>query len=139
MPSYSSGVVSGVYHPSSHPLHSSAGHHGTAKRPNSASQSGSSNSHSFRLKSDLGTRCSWKFVAIFFMLFSFLLVSALIYTAGKGSLALLSSIVVFSHLEGARTKIPIVVFLLPRHYIQSSEISFSQLSKYYCWKKREKM
>ena len=30
-------------------------------------------------------RCSWKFVAIFFMLFSFLLVSALIYTAGKDS------------------------------------------------------
>ena len=81
MPSYTSGVVSGVYHPSSHPLHSAG--HGTAKRPNSASQSGSSNSQSFRLKSDLGTRCSWKFVAIFFMLFSFLLVSALIYTAGR--------------------------------------------------------
>ena len=90
LPSYSSGVVSGVYHPSSHPLHT-APLHGTAKRPHSASQSASSNSHSFRLKSDLGSRCSWKFVAIFFMLFSFLLVSALIYTAGKGSL--LSSVI----------------------------------------------
>ena len=79
MPSYTSGAVSGVYHPSSHPLHPT----NTAKRPTSASQSASSNSNSFRLKSDLGTRCSWKFVAIFFMLFSFLLVSALIYTAGE--------------------------------------------------------
>ena len=31
----------------------------------------------------LGTRCSWKFVAIFFMLLSFILVSALIYSTGK--------------------------------------------------------
>ena len=81
LPSYTSGTVSGVYHPSSHPLHPTA--HNTNKRPTSASQSNSSNSNSFRLKSDLGTRCSWKFVAIFFMLFSFLLVSALIYTAGE--------------------------------------------------------
>ena len=81
LPSYSSGVVSGVYHPSSPPLHQAG--QATAKRPTSASQSNSSNSNSFRLKSDLGTRCSWKFVAIFFMLFSFLLVSALIYTAGE--------------------------------------------------------
>ena len=33
--------------------------------------------------SGLGTRCSWKFVAIFFMLLSFILVSALIYSTGK--------------------------------------------------------
>lgn len=41
------------------------------------------------------------------------------------------------HFKGTRTKIPIWCFP-PNHYIQSSEISFSQLSKYYCWKKREK-
>ena len=31
----------------------------------------------------LGARCSWKFVAIFFMLLSVILVSALIYSTGK--------------------------------------------------------
>ena len=31
----------------------------------------------------LGARCTWKFVAIFFMLLSVILVSALIYSTGK--------------------------------------------------------
>ena len=34
-------------------------------------------------KESLGGRCSWKFVAIFFVLLSVILVSALIYTTGK--------------------------------------------------------
>ena len=102
--------MSGVYHPSSHPLHGAA--HGTAKRPTSASQSGSSNSQSFRLKSDLGSHCSWKFVAIFFMLFSFLLVSALIYTAGRRGLCPPVYLLFRHHFKGTRTKIPIDVFLL---------------------------
>ena len=82
LPSYSSsnGQLTGVFHPSSHPSHN-GGLATSLKRPNS--QSGSSHSQSFRLKSDLSSRCSWKFVAIFFMLFSFLLVTALIYTAGN--------------------------------------------------------
>ena len=82
LPSYSSsnGQLTGVFHPSSHPSHN-GGLATSLKRPNS--QSGSSHSQSFRLKSDLSSRCSWKFVAIFFMLFSFLLITALIYTAGK--------------------------------------------------------
>ena len=35
--------------------------------------------------SGLGRKCSWKFVAIFFMLLSVILVSALIYSTGKKS------------------------------------------------------
>ena len=46
--------------------------------PNSSSQYSQ-----WRLQKDLGGRCSWKFVAIFFVLLSVILVSALIYTTGK--------------------------------------------------------
>jgi hypothetical protein len=74
LPNYgSSGQLTVYPHPGAHVFHN-----GTSKRPNSSSQS----SQSFRLKSDLSSRCSWKFLAIFFILFSFLLVSALVYTAG---------------------------------------------------------
>eukprot|EP00095_Tigriopus_kingsejongensis_P004812 maker-scaffold182_size278544-snap-gene-1.29 protein:Tk04812 transcript:maker-scaffold182_size278544-snap-gene-1.29-mRNA-1 annotation:"gmc family oxidoreductase" len=44
--------------------------------PNSSSQY----SQHWRMKKDLGGSCSWKFAAIFFMLLSVILVSALIYT-----------------------------------------------------------
>ena len=46
--------------------------------PNSSSQYSQ-----WRIQKDLGGRCSWKFVAIFFVLLSVILVSALIYTTGK--------------------------------------------------------
>jgi len=72
LPNYGSSGHLTVYHPSTHPLHN-------GKPQNSSSQS----SQSFRLKSDFQSRCSWKFIAIFFMLFSFLMVSALIYTAAS--------------------------------------------------------
>jgi len=48
--------------------------------PNSSSQYSQ-----WRIQKDLGGRCSWKFVAIFFVLLSVILVSALIYTTGKKS------------------------------------------------------
>ena len=41
--------------------------------------------------SGLGARCTWKFVAIFFMLLSVILVSALIYSTGKWLLKYISS------------------------------------------------
>lgn len=55
--------------------------HSLARRasPNSSSQY----SQHWRMKKDLGGRCSWKFVAIFFILLSVILVSALTYTTGK--------------------------------------------------------
>jgi hypothetical protein len=37
----------------------------------------------WRIQKDLGGRCSWKFVAIFFVLLSVILISALIYTTGR--------------------------------------------------------
>ena len=46
--------------------------------PNSSSQYSQ-----WRIQKDLGGRCSWKFAAIFFVLLSVILVSALIYTTGK--------------------------------------------------------
>ena len=46
--------------------------------PNSSSQYSQ-----WRIQKDLGSRCSWKFAAIFFVLLSVILVSALIYTTGK--------------------------------------------------------
>ena len=49
--------------------------------PNSSSQYSQ-----WRIQKDLGGRCSWKFVAIFFVLLSVILVSALIYTTGKMSM-----------------------------------------------------
>ena len=52
--------------------------------PNSSSQYSQ-----WRIQKDLGGRCSWKFVAIFFVLLSVILVSALIYTTGKCSLCYL--------------------------------------------------
>jgi len=84
LPTYSSssGQLTGVFHPSSHPSHNQT-LATSLKRPTSSSQSGSSHSQSFRLKSDISSRCSWKFVAIFFILFSSLLVTALIYTAAS--------------------------------------------------------
>ncbi|XP_040567553.1 teneurin-m isoform X3 [Lepeophtheirus salmonis] len=51
--------------------------------PNSSSQY--SQSH-WRIKKDLGSRCSWKFVAIFFMLLSGILISALVYTTASNFL-----------------------------------------------------
>lgn len=54
--------------------------------PNSSSQYSQ-----WRIQKDLGVagRCSWKFVAIFFVLLSVILVSALIYTTGKLTFPLL--------------------------------------------------
>ena len=46
--------------------------------PNSSSQYSQ-----WRIQKDLGGRCSWKFVAIFFVLLSVILISALIYTTGN--------------------------------------------------------
>ncbi len=51
--------------------------------PNSSSQYSQ-----WRIQKDLGGRCSWKFVAIFFVLLSVILISALIYTTGKSSFIL---------------------------------------------------
>jgi hypothetical protein len=48
--------------------------------PNSSSQYSQ-----WRIQKDLGGRCSWKFVAIFFVLLSVILISALIYTTGRTS------------------------------------------------------
>ena len=55
--------------------------------PNSSSQYSQ-----WRIQKDLGGRCSWKFVAIFFVLLSVILVSALIYTTGKCYLHISNSI-----------------------------------------------
>merc|ERR1712045_964294 len=49
--------------------------------PNSSSQYSQ-----WRIQKDLGGRCSWKFVAIFFVLLSVILVSALIYTTASNFL-----------------------------------------------------
>ena len=49
--------------------------------PNSSSQYSQ-----WRIQKDLGSRCSWKFAAIFFVLLSVILVSALIYTTGKSQI-----------------------------------------------------
>ena len=53
--------------------------------PNSSSQYSQ-----WRIQKDLGGRCSWKFVAIFFVLLSVILVSALIYSTGKSAVCLFS-------------------------------------------------
>jgi len=68
-----SGYVTGVYPLPDHPVH--PGGHGTIKGPNSTIQS-------FWLRFGQGIRCSWKLVAIFFMILSFFLVSAFIFSAG---------------------------------------------------------
>ena len=47
--------------------------------PNSSSQY----SQHWRMKKEGESRCSWKFVAIFFILLSVILVSALVYTTGR--------------------------------------------------------
>merc|ERR550532_2765233 len=49
--------------------------------PNSSSQYSQ-----WRIQKDLGGRCSWKFFAIFFVLLSVILVSALIYTTASNFL-----------------------------------------------------
>jgi len=46
--------------------------------PNSSSQYSQ-----WRIQKDMGGKCSWKFVAIFFVLLSVILMSALIYTTGN--------------------------------------------------------
>jgi len=69
-----SGYVTGVYPLPDHPLY--PGGHGTIKGPNSTIKS-------FWLRFGQGIRCSWKLVAIFFMILSFFLVSAFIYSAGR--------------------------------------------------------
>ena len=68
--------------------------------PNSSSQYSQ-----WRIQKDLGGRCSWKFVAIFFVLLSVILVSALIYTTGKCSLCYY----IFQTASGE--KIPLVYYV----------------------------
>jgi len=60
-------------------------HHSLVRRssPNSSSQYSSGQHQQWRVKKDLNERCSWRFAAIFFILLSSVLVSALIYTTGE--------------------------------------------------------